>query len=102
MNHVVLAGDSIFDNAAYVERGQSVIEQLLAKANNDFDTTLVAVDGSITSELAHQFTRLPSETTHLFISSGGNDALASARLLAESVSTAWQAMGLFAEVVDRF
>ena len=55
MNHVVLAGDSIFDNAAYVERGQSVIEQLLAKANNDFDSTLVAVDGSITSELAHQF-----------------------------------------------
>ena len=45
---------------------------------------------------------LPRDTTHLFISSGGNDALASARLLAESVSTAWQAMGLFAEVVDRF
>jgi hypothetical protein len=102
MNHIVLAGDSIFDNAAYVNHGQAVIDLISGKANGLFITTLVAEDGAVTRDLLDQFNRLPADTTHLFISSGGNDALGSAFLLADHVRTAWEAMSLFSEATEKF
>ena len=102
MTHIVLAGDSIFDNMAYVNQGQAVIELLTKKSNGDFKATLVAEDGAVTSDLARQFDQMPPDMTHLYISSGGNDALESAYLLAENVSTAFEAMGIFAKVVEEF
>ena len=102
MTHIVLAGDSIFDNMAYVNQGQAVIELLTKKSNGDFKATLVAEDGAVTSDLARQFDQMPPDMTHLYISIGGNDALESAYLLAENVSTAFEAMGIFAKVVEEF
>jgi hypothetical protein len=102
VDHIVLAGDSIFDNAAYVGSGQAVIDQLSNKANGLFKSTLVAADGSVTRDLNSQFKKLPPDTTHLFISSGGNDALESAYLLADRFSTVWDAMSLFSDVIGKF
>ena len=34
MSHIVLLGDSIFDNAAYVNRGPDVIKQRFLKQAN--------------------------------------------------------------------
>ena len=51
MNHIVLLGDSIFDNAAYVGGGPDVIEQLKSILPRDWQATLLAVDGSVTTDV---------------------------------------------------
>lgn len=75
MSHVVLLGDSIFDNASYVPGGPPVIEQLRAALPRDWRATMLAVDGAVTQGVAGQLRRLPADATHLFVSVGGNDAL---------------------------
>jgi hypothetical protein len=102
MAHIVLAGDSIFDNAAYVAKSQAVIDLLNQKSQEKFKSTLIAVDGSVTGDLDYQLNRLPADATHLFISSGGNDALESAYLLREPVSTVFEAMTVFSGVIENF
>ncbi len=75
MGHVVLLGDSIFDNASYVPGGPSVIEHLRRGLPPDWNATLLAVDGSVASDGSRQLARVPDDATHLVVSTGGNDAL---------------------------
>ena len=75
MSHVVLLGDSIFDNASYVPGGPAVIDQLREALPSDWRATMLAVDGAVTQGVASQLRRLPADATHLFVSVGGNDAL---------------------------
>ena len=80
MNHAVLLGDSIFDNAAYVPGKPSVIEQLRKTLPGDWKATLLAVDGDVTADVQKQIERLPDDATHLIVSSGGNDLRSICRL----------------------
>jgi len=73
--HVVLLGDSIFDNAVYVSSGQSVSDHLRAALGDRAEVALLAVDGATTIDVPPQFDRIPHGATHLFLSCGGNDAL---------------------------
>ncbi|WP_152053258.1 SGNH/GDSL hydrolase family protein [Tautonia marina] len=75
MPHVVLLGDSIFDNAAYVPGGPSVLDHLRKHLLPSWRATLLAVDGSVTEDVARQLKELPRDATHLVVSTGGNDAL---------------------------
>src|SRR6185312_13415863 len=75
MNNVVLLGDSIFDNKAYVGSGPEVVEQLAAALPSGWTATLNARDGSTTSDIEDQIERLPGGATHLVVSLGGNNAL---------------------------
>lgn len=75
MKHIVLLGDSIFDNAVYVLGKPPVIEQLRSVLPANWKATLLAVDGSVTREVHNQLTELPADASHLVASSGGNDAL---------------------------
>ena len=50
MPHLVLLGDSIFDNAAYTAGGPDVVTQLRAQLPPGWSATLAAVDGSHTGE----------------------------------------------------
>src|SRR5688572_23692917 len=79
--HVVLLGDSIFDNAVYVPGGPAVIDQLREALPPGARATLLAVDGHVTSDVARQLQRLPPEATHTIVSIGGNDALGASGLL---------------------
>ena len=72
MPHVVLLGDSIFDNAAYVGGGPGVITQLRAQLSPDWQATLKAVDGSTTEDISDQPAQLPPTATHLVLSVGGS------------------------------
>lgn len=83
MTHIVLAGDSIFDNAVYVDKEKSVIELLSSILPNNTEATLIAVDGSITNNVSNQLQKLSQNATHLFISCGGNDALGIKNMLQE-------------------
>ena len=102
INHIVLAGDSIFDNRPYVAPDKAVINHLGELADSEFETTLIAVDGDIIADMYEQLETLPDDASHLFISIGGNDALMAAHLLTEEVSTVHEAMTVFSSVVDRF
>lgn len=102
MGHVVLLGDSIFDNAAYVPGQPAVIEQVQRSLPPGWQATLLAVDGHVTGNVADQLARLPADATHLFVSAGGNDALGESSLLHQAVGSVGQAFALFQEVRSRF
>ncbi len=73
--HVILAGDSIFDNATYVPGEPCVTEQLSAVLGDRGTVNMVAVDGSFVEQVADQIRTLPADATHICVSTGGNDAL---------------------------
>jgi hypothetical protein len=73
--HIVLLGDSILDNGAYVDPGHSVVEQLGALLSGSGRATLLARDGSIISSVGAQLASVPADASLLVISAGGNDAL---------------------------
>ena len=75
LSHVILLGDSIFDNASYVPGGPSVIEQLREALPGGWQASLLAVDGSIAADVVEQLRELPSDASHLVVSTGGNNAL---------------------------
>jgi hypothetical protein len=81
--HVVLLGDSIFDNAAYTKGLPDVLTHLRRRLPIGAVATLLAVDGSTTVDvMEQQLPRLPRGVTHAAVSMGGNDAILSADALA--------------------
>jgi hypothetical protein len=75
MGHVILLGDSIFDNGRYVPGGPSVIEHLRRALPPGWRASLLAVDGNGAEDVSRQLVRLPEDATHLVVSAGGNNAL---------------------------
>ncbi|HEU0028495.1 MAG TPA: SGNH/GDSL hydrolase family protein [Ktedonobacterales bacterium] len=103
MPHVVLLGDSIFDNQSYVRPGEpDVIHQLRARLPDGWAATLLAVDGSIISSIPRQLASLPSDATHLVISVGGNDALGHLGVLTAPATSVTQALTQLAAIHDQF
>jgi lysophospholipase L1-like esterase len=93
--HVVLLGDSIFDNAAYTGGAPDVVHQLRRRLPDGWRATLGAVDGVTTESVRGQLRRLPPDATHLIVSAGGNDALGHIDFLgAPAGSTAEALLGL--------
>src|SRR5215210_4345578 len=103
MAHVVLLGDSIFDNGAYVRRGEpDVVGQLQAKLPAGSRATLRAVDGAVTAGIARQLERVPLDATHLIVSAGGNDALSHVDVLEATSRSIADALMRLAEIGDGF
>jgi hypothetical protein len=102
MSHVILLGDSIFDNAVYVPGRPPVIEQLRSWLPADWRATLMAVDGAVTTSVLRQLDRLPSDATHLVVSSGGNDALGASSLVSDDSFSAAAGFQQLAEVQAEF
>jgi len=100
--HIILLGDSIFDNAAYVPDRPPVVEQLRRSLPAGWQATLLAVDGHMVQDVAQQMRILPGDVTHLFVSAGGNDALGESFRLRESVSKVSDALEMFHEIGARF
>jgi hypothetical protein len=102
MGHVVLLGDSIFDNARYVPDRPPVIDQLRQALPRGWLASLLAVDGHITEDVANQLKKLPADATHLVVSVGGNDALGESGILNEAACTVGEALCLVQELRTRF
>lgn len=100
--HVVLLGDSIFDNQAYVPGEPDVVAQLREELPRQWRATLLAVDGDTASGVARQLDSLPKDATHLVVSVGGNDALGFGYLLEERAGTVGEALGLLAAAQQHF
>lgn len=101
-NHVVLLGDSIFDNRAYTGSDPDVVTHLRAVLPLSWTATLCAIDGATTLDLAPQLKRIPAEASHLVLSVGGNDALMNSDLLETQVYSTSTALTLFADRLDVF
>lgn len=100
--HLVLLGDSIFDNGAYTGTEPDVITHLRAILPAGWAATLCAVDGSTTRDLAVQLSRVPQDASHLVVSIGGNDALLNSDLLDTEVRSTAEALELFDERIEEF
>jgi hypothetical protein len=82
MSHnIVLLGDSVFDNSAYVPGQSCLTEQLRAIMGPDNEVLMLAVDGHFVIDVRGQLRRVPERATHLFVSAGGNDALSQYEML---------------------
>jgi hypothetical protein len=81
--HVVLAGDSIFDNDAYVMGDLGVIEQMRRSIPAGWSAFKIAVDGDCIRDVPAQLADLPTHATDLVLSVGGNDMLGYAHILGQ-------------------
>jgi lysophospholipase L1-like esterase len=102
MNHVVLLGDSIFDNAAYTEGAPDVVRQLRRRLPGGSKATLLAVDGGTTADVREQLGHLPADATHLVVSAGGNDALGHIDFLGAPAGTTAEALLGLADIAAGF
>ena len=100
--HVVLLGDSVFDNKAYVAGGPDVVAQLRARLPASWRASLAAVDGAVTADVARQLGRMPLGATHLVVSIGGNDALRQEAVLGEPGRSVGEGLARLGAVADRF
>jgi hypothetical protein len=103
VKHIVLLGDSVFDNGAYVEAKEpDVRSQLQDLAGHGWRSTLHARDGAVIADIASQLRQLPADATHLVISVGGNDALSASSVLEERAASVDAALQRLADVRDDF
>jgi lysophospholipase L1-like esterase len=102
MPHLVLLGDSVFDNGSYVAAGRATIDALAVRLPVGWRATLLAQDGSTSDEIGRQLLHLPSDATHLVVSTGGNDALTHAGILTERASTVAEALWKLGQVASQF
>ena len=102
MTHIVLLGDSVFDNAPYVASGRDVTSTLRRHLPPGRQATLLAQDGAMLANVRDQAQSLPSEATHLFVSAGGNDGLRWTGIFSEPASSVAEALGRLAAVRREF
>jgi GDSL-like Lipase/Acylhydrolase family len=102
MPHVVLLGDSVFDNAGYVAGGPDVVTQLRGLLPSGWRATLNALDGAVIGDVGRQLRKVPADATHFVVSAGGNDALGQVHLLEERVRSMAEALELLSGVRERF
>ena len=102
VDHVVLLGDSVFDNAAYVAGAPDVVRQVRQRLQPGSKATLEAVDGSTTSDVRGQLLRVSEDATHLVVSVGGNDALSRGDFLDAPARSTAEALSRLADIGDEF
>ena len=102
MNHLVLLGDSIFDNRAYVAGGPAVIDQVQKTVPAGWKASLLAVDGNTSVQVPDQIEQLPSDCTHLVLSAGGNDAIGCLDLMGTPSTNLMGALGTLSKMLAEF
>jgi hypothetical protein len=100
--HIVLLGDSIFDNAAYTRGEPDVVAHLRQVLPASWRATLAAVDGACARDLAAQVRKVPPGATHVAVSIGGNDVLTNSDVLRTPVASTAEALNLLAERLAAF
>jgi lysophospholipase L1-like esterase len=100
--HLVLLGDSIFDNGRYTKGGPDVVAQVRSALPPGWKASLNAVDGATTRDIDAQLARLPRDASHLVLSIGGNDALATEPILRAKAGTVAEALTLLSGATKEF
>ncbi len=103
--HLVLLGDSIFDNGAYVEPGQAdVTTHLKRKCPSGWVLDMRAVDGSVADDIVGQLSSPVSKPCMFLLSVGGNDALGHLDMILDTASdrSVGAILGAFHEIREEF
>ena len=100
--HIVLLGDSIFDNGSYTRGEPDVVGHLASLIPWTWRATLLAVDGARTADVGSQLDRVPRDATHLIVSVGGNDALLNSDLLEAPARSSAEVLLMFASRIEAF
>jgi len=100
--HIVLLGDSIFDNASYTKGRPDVISQVRQLLPAGYRASLLAVDGASAEDVVSQLQRVPPDASHLVLSVGGNDALNNGDILFRSANSISQALISLADISGSF
>lgn len=100
--HLVLLGDSILANGAYVGKGPDVTAQLNKILPPGSRVTLEAIDGALTAGVRLQLQIAPQDATHFVVSAGGNDALHYSSLLSERAASVGDALDKLAHMREAF
>jgi len=102
MKHIVLLGDSVFDNRSYVGGGYDVVSHLRQQIPGEWKVSLRALDGSVVENVRAQALALPRDATHLFVSAGGNNAILNSDLLQMKVSSSAEVFARLADMASTF
>lgn len=101
--HVVLLGDSVFDNAGYLRgSGPDLLAQLRTHLPGSWQATRLAKGGSVASDVPGQLGRLPRDATHLVVSAGGNDAGRREGVLGEPARSVAEGLAQIAVIRESF
>ena len=77
--HLLMLGDSVFDNGVYVPGQPDVSAQVESHLERSFKSsklTFHARDGAVMSDVKNQqIKNIPEDITHIALSIGGNDLL---------------------------
>jgi hypothetical protein len=65
--HLVLLGDSIFDNGAYVGNKPAVGQQVQSLLPVGWRCSVLAEDGAITEDIEYQLQHLPHDSSYLVL-----------------------------------
>lgn len=97
-NHIVLLGDSIFDNGPYVPENETVSDHLAVILPHGWRATLLANDGAVVYSVAeYQIKQIPRDATHLVLSIGGNNALGISSMLGKKVDSIRDALAILSK-----
>ena len=102
MPNLVLLGDSVFDNGRYTLGDPDVISQVRSLLPENWQASLLAVDGSITTDIHSQVTRIPADASHLILSVGGNNAIMNADILSFPADSSSQVLAKLADISSDF
>lgn len=94
MKQFVLLGDSVFDNAAYVEPHTAVLDHLNQSLPQGWSPLLKARDGSVIADVKNQVEELDGTSAFIALSVGGNDALQVSHLLETPVTCVASALAV--------
>ena len=100
--HVILLGDSVFDNNIYITSGNSVMKHLAEITPEHVTFTLIAKDNTKTSAMQEQLRNIPNDATHLIVSCGGNDALANTDIFQLQCKNVAEALALVEQRIRIF
>ena len=100
--HIVLLGDSIFDNQSYTRGEPDVVTHLRSMLPVPWRATLHAIDGATTANVSRQFCGIPDDSSHCVLSVGGNDALMNIDLLDMPVASSAEALERFGDRLEPF
>jgi hypothetical protein len=100
--HVILLGDSIFDNGRYTNGGPSLVTQVRERLLPGWKASLLAVDGATSESVLAQLERVPDDATQLVLSAGGNDALMKKGILDAPVRSSAETFNQLSKAVMEF
>lgn len=102
MQHIVLLGDSIFDNGSYVDSNEDVTTHLRGIVRKDSKVTLCAGDGAVIDDIPNQLKSIPDDATTLVLSIGGNDVLQYKSVLTNNSLSAIDFLIYFSDILEEF